>query len=75
MTYSTITEHMAQDQYGRLYPDLGPYPRKALLEQLGRKHADKMYVDKLDGSTLHIGYIIARLWLTIYSVRRMENLA
>lgn len=62
------TEFMAIDQYGETYHALGRNPRKALLERLGRKHASKMYQDLKDGSTAHIGYIIAGLWLTLYRV-------
>ena len=37
--------YMAIDQYGRMYHDLGPHPRAALLRRLGRKHADRIYRD------------------------------
>lgn len=40
------------------------WPRKELLERLGRQHADKVYV----GDGVHVGYIIARVWWTIYRV-------
>ena len=66
--------HMAIDQYGTTYHNLGPYPRKALLERLYRKHADKIYRDTKDG-TIHVGYVIAKLWLTVYTVQRMERKA
>jgi hypothetical protein len=68
----TIT-HMARDQYGQYYHDLGPNPRKALLDRFGRKHADKMYVDKKSGGSAHIGYIISGLWLTIFKVEHWEK--
>lgn len=68
------SETMAVDQYGQTYHGLGPHPRKALLERLGRKHAAKMYVDKKDGSTAHIGWIISGLWLTVYHVQRWEKI-
>lgn len=67
--------YMAIDQYGQTHHDLGPHPRKGLLEKLGRKHASKMYVDKADGTTKHVGWIIGGLWLTVYEVRRMERAA
>ncbi len=63
---------MAIDQYGQTYHDLGPHPRKALLERLSRERASKMYVDTPKG-TVHIGYIVAGLWLTLYSVERIET--
>lgn len=68
-------QYMAIDQYGQTFHDLGPYPRKALLEALNRKHASKMYVDKVDGSSVHIGYVIGGHWLTVYEVDRMERAA
>ena len=70
--------HMAIDQHGQTFHGLGKYPRKALLEILNRSHADKMYVDKisdpLKGQSVHIGYIISGLWLTIYEVNHWEKL-
>ena len=62
--------YMAIDQYGETYHGL-TYPRKDLLERLCRTHADKMYTDMKDGSTKHIGYIIAGLWLRVYEVKPM----
>lgn len=59
---------MGIDQYGQHYDSLGQYPRKALLEQLHCKHADKMYVDTKSGETKHIGYIISGLWIRIFNV-------
>jgi hypothetical protein len=64
---------MAIDQYGHTYHGLGPAPRKALLEKLGRKHAAKMYVDRKEGPPKHVGYIVAGLWLTLYEVIRFER--
>lgn len=65
--------YMAINQYGNTYHGLEK-PRKDLLERLGRRHADKMYVDSKGGNTLHIGYIIGGEWLTVYKVQRMENI-
>lgn len=62
---------MAIDQYGTTYHGL-QHPRKDLLEKLGATHADKMYQDK-DGITVHIGYVISGLWLTLYEVTRFEK--
>lgn len=64
---------MAIDQYGNTLHDLGPYPRKGLLIRLSAKHADKVYVDRKDGKSIHIGYIIQGRWFTIYYVERMEK--
>lgn len=63
---------MARDQYGQYYHDLGIHPRKTLLERLGRKRAQRMYVDSKSG-TKHIGWIIAGLWLTVWHVEPMER--
>ncbi len=64
---------MAIDQYGHTYHDLGKYPRKGLMDKLGAERAECMYVDKKDGSTVHIGYIIGGLWLRIYNIEPWEN--
>lgn len=55
------------DQYGQTYHGL-EHPRKDLLERLGRKHADKMYIDLKDSSYKHIGYVIAGLGIRVYEV-------
>ena len=62
---------MGIDQYGETYHNLGKYPRKELLNRLGYKKADKMYVDKKDGSIAHIGYVIGRNWITLYEVKSL----
>ena len=64
--------YMAIDQYGQTYHSL-THPRKELCEKLGRKHVNKMYVDKKDGSTVQTGYVIGELWLTLYRVERLEK--
>ena len=67
-----MATHMATDQYGQTYHDLGPHPRKELMNRLGTSHAAKMYVDTKSGETRHIGYVIARLWLTLFKVERIN---
>jgi hypothetical protein len=62
------------DQYNQTYHDLGDYPRKELLKRLGHTHANKMYVDKKDGSSVHIGYVIGGLWITLYRIERFGKL-
>jgi hypothetical protein len=59
--------YVAVDQYGHFYGLKTKHPRKELLEKFCRQHADKMYVDGSFG-TLHVGYIIAELWLNVYGV-------
>lgn len=39
---------------------------KHLREQLGGGRISKMYIDKRDGRTVHIGYVIGQHWLTAY---------
>lgn len=63
---------MAIDQYGQTFHGL-KHPRKELCELLGSTHAEKIYADKKDGSTVHIGYIIAGHWLTLYKVTPFER--
>jgi len=41
------------------------HPRKELLEQIGVKHAEKMYRDRKDG-TYHVGYVISGHWLEVF---------
>ena len=64
--------YMAIDQYGNTYHGL-EHPRKDLLKRLGCTHAEKMYQDKKDGTTVHVGYVIGGLWLTLYSVEPVER--
>jgi len=67
-----MKQYMAIDQYGQTHHGL-THPRKDLLEALGRRHADKMYVDTIKGKTFHVGYIIAGLWLSVYEVTPMRR--
>jgi len=54
---------IAQDQNGNFYW-IKRHPRKELKEQIGRQHVSKMYVDTATGS-IHTGYVIGGLWLTV----------
>lgn len=67
--------YLAVSQYGTKYmlTDLVISPRQQLLDKCHRQHADKMYVDKKDGTTKHIGYIVAGEWFTIYEVHAWEG--
>jgi len=60
--------HMAQDQYGNTFHNLGPYPRKALLKELYAKGATKMWRDTADGGAIHVGYVIKGHWLSVSEV-------
>jgi hypothetical protein len=50
--------------------------RKELLKRLGYRKADKIYRDKKDGTTVHCGYVIGRLWIDLYTLeeRAVEQL-
>lgn len=66
--------HMAQDQYGNFYHNLGKYPRKALCQRLCRKHVSKMYQDNLiTKKSKCTGYVIAGLWLTVFKVMPFKD--
>jgi len=60
------------DQYNNYYV-IKKYPRKELLEQLGSKHADKMYVDLKGGGSREKGYIIKGLWIDIYQIHSWKE--
>jgi hypothetical protein len=66
--------YMAIDQYGETHHGL-THPRKDLMQIMGVQHADKVFVDKKDGTTNHIGYIVAGHWFTLYEVRPFERQA
>jgi hypothetical protein len=65
--------YMAIDQYGHTEHNLGDHPRRELLRRMCRKSARKMYVDKKNGSSAHIGWIVAGHWFTVFHVERMER--
>lgn len=39
---------------------------KRLKEEVGCKHAEKMYIDREDGTSVHIGYVIKGRWLNAF---------
>ena len=57
---------IAIDQYGNRLHIPGKHPRKELLAKLGAKHAEKIYVDKTDGRTVHVGYVIGGSWWSLF---------
>lgn len=61
------------DQYGQTYMNLGKSPRKELLKRLGYKKANRLYVDKKDGSTVAIGYVIGNIWITLHELKPIER--
>lgn len=50
------------DQYGRT---LYVYTIKELRQHVGGS-VSKMYIDKNDGSVVHIGYVVGQYWFTEY---------
>ena len=51
----------------------GVHPRAELLSYFGATHAEKVYLDKEDGSTVHVGYIVNGLWFTLYKIEPWEK--
>tara|TARA_Y100000034_G_scaffold74318_1_gene89434 strand:- start:16560 stop:16766 length:207 start_codon:yes stop_codon:yes gene_type:complete len=60
--------YMGTDQYGNTYHLKPKFPRKQLMEKLGYKFAEKIYVDNTDGNSKHCGYRIGDHWITLYRV-------
>lgn len=54
---------IAFDQYGNHF-QIKKYPRKELLEHLGRSRAEKMYT-----GSKHIGYVISGHWLRVWKLQ------
>lgn len=52
-----------RDQYGS---EIVARTVKELRENSGGGSVRKMYVDKKDGSTVHIGYVVGPHWYTAY---------
>ena len=67
------SNYMALDKFGNTYHGLGQHPRKEQIERIGSSHVCKMYQDKKDGSTVHVGYVIGQHWLTLYEVKPFER--
>jgi hypothetical protein len=66
--------YMAQGSQRTIHlTDADKHPRGQLLKKLDRKHADKMYVDTLEGKAKHIGYIVAGEWFRVYEVHDWEG--
>ena len=57
---------VAIDQYGDT--KFVNHPRKDLTEYYGVKHADKMYCDDPDGTSRHVGYVVAGHWYEILEI-------
>lgn len=68
-----MIDHMAISNHGETIHGLGKWPRKGLLQKLGRKHADRVFCDGRDGKTYHVGYVVAGQWWRIYRVEPMRK--
>lgn len=68
-----MNNHCACDQYGTWYHNLGQHPRKELIKRLGCQHVSKMYRDRKDGSSVHVGYVVGRYWCTIFEIERWSK--
>lgn len=47
------------------------HPRKELLDYMGMRHADRMYmmyIDDKEGHSHHIGYVIGGRWFTVHAI-------
>jgi hypothetical protein len=60
------------DNYGNHYT-IKKYPRKELLEQLGYRGCNKMYVDTKNGKTKHVGYVIGNHWINVYEIHEWKE--
>jgi hypothetical protein len=65
---------LAIDQYGHRYHIPGVHPRSELCLTLRKAglcgnhpKVSIMFHDKADGSTVRVGYVIAGLWLALYT--------
>lgn len=63
----------AVNQYGERITLEGKHPRKELLDKLGGGHADRIYIDKKNGGTVHVGYIVRGDWWSFYNVTPWER--
>lgn len=64
---------LAWSNYGTKLVLDGKHPRKELLRKLGASHADKIYRDLKDGSTVHTGYVVRREWFELYKLEPMRK--
>lgn len=72
MQNSKILGYLGIDQHGQHYT-IKQHPRKELLAQLDRKHAAKMFCDTKSGQTKHKGYVIAGLWIDVFTVSEWKS--
>lgn len=66
---------LARDQYGNEILLTSEHPRKELMDKLDSSHADRLYRNKVDGRTVHVGYVIRHHWYTFYTLTPWEQKA
>ena len=66
-------QHMAIDQNGTTYHDLGPHPRKGLMDEFGLKSARRIYMDDKAGKTHHVGWVVGQHWCNVFEVIPMRR--
>lgn len=59
------------DQYGNRFTACN---RKELTAQIPG-HVSKLYVDKVDGTTAHVGYVVGQHWCTAYAAVEIKVLS
>lgn len=64
--------YVAISDYGNSIMLKTMHPRKELLNILGYKRADKIYMDTKEGAE-HIGYVIGRQWYTVYTLQSFKG--
>lgn len=72
---SALLGYMARTDAGHTVHLTDPkrHPRGQLLAKLGRQHAQRMFIDRKSGPPVHIGYIVAGEWWTVYEVHEWSK--
>ena len=63
---------LSADQYGNKIILRGRFPRSALLDHCGRRHADIIYQDRKDGGMVKVGWIVAGSWWSVYKLEPLQ---
>jgi hypothetical protein len=60
-----MTKYVFIDQFGTSYR---ANTVKEFIARVPGGRVTKMYVDKLDGKSVHIGYVVGQYWYTQYQI-------
>lgn len=60
--------YLAVNEYGYVIKLLTKYPRKELMDYFGVKHAERIYQNTSEGTKMHVGWIVAKQWWSIYQL-------